>query len=438
MSESNLTKMLPSERAENRMPDAKPLYTHEQALGEAHRCLYCHDAPCVKACPTEIDIPSFIKKIASGNVLGSATTIFSQNILGVSCARVCPVEVLCVGSCVYNEWHREPIQIGKLQRYATETALSSGKPLFVKRAPTGKRVALVGAGPASLACAAYLGLAGVQSVLFEKRALPGGLNTTGVAPYKLHAHESLEEVQWLLSLAQSEVRYGAELGRDLRGKELLEGFDAVFLGLGLGADSSLAIPGLEGPGVEGATAWIERMKNRADFSLDGVKRASVVGGGNTALDVARELLALGVEEVQLVYRRGLEAMSGYAHERDLARMEGLRLQLHKQPTEVLREGGRVVGLRCADTRSKGAPVDLATDLVVLAIGQSKLGALASEFEGVALDAQGRVQVDAGRRTGNARVWAGGDCVNGGAEVVNAAADGREAARSMLKVFGLAG
>jgi glutamate synthase (NADPH/NADH) small chain len=433
------------ERLERELPDAKPLLTPGEARAEAERCLFCHDAPCVTACPTEIDIPLFIKKIASGNVTGSATTIFESNILGYSCARVCPVEVLCVGACVYNDWHRAPIQIGKLQRYATETVLAraakAGKvPLAPKpKSAASKRVALIGGGPASLACAAYLTLEGHHAVIFERGRLPGGLNTTGVAPYKLHSEDALREVDFVASLGV-EIRTGVEIGKGVSVQSLLDEYDAVFIGIGLGADTRLNIPGEEGPSVLGATAFIERLKNDPDFSIAGMKQALVVGGGNTAIDVARELAQLGVPDVAMVYRRGAEHMTGYAHEMSAARLAGVRLIERAQPIAVLRdEAGNVKSLRVALTENgkiiAGTEQDLACDTVVLAIGQSKLRALASELPGVELDNRGCVVVEAGsRRTGNSRVYAGGDCINGGKEVVNAVADGRDAARAMMRVW----
>ncbi len=430
---------LSKDRAESRLPDGKPAYSTAEAIAEATRCLYCYDAPCIKACPTEIDIPTFIKKIATGNVTGSAKTIFEQNLLGSSCSRVCPVEVLCVGKCVYNDWHRPPIQIGKLQRYATETAIASetrtGKKLFTAKAKNGKRVALIGGGPASLACATHLALEGVDAVIYERNALPGGLNTTGVAPYKLHADESLDEVAWLLSHG-AQLKTGVTVGKDVKGADLLKEYDAVFIGIGLGGDTLLNIPGANGVGVEGATIWIERMKNDPKFSLDGVRRAIVVGGGNTAIDVARELAQLGVSDVSMVYRRGAADMSGYKHEMESGRKESVRLVEHAKPLEVIRVDGKVTALRVSDNRDGTDVRDLPCDLIVLAIGQAKLKELVAEFPGVALDESGRVKVDEKTRvTANAKVYAGGDCINGGAEVVNAAADGRDAARAMLRGWG---
>jgi glutamate synthase (NADPH/NADH) small chain len=427
---------LPPERLELALTDKKPLYSDAEAKAEAERCLYCADAPCIKACPTEIDIPTFIKKIASGNVRGSAKTIFDQNILGYSCARVCPVEVLCVGSCVYNGWHRDPIQIGRLQRFATETATTTGsRPLHAPKPSTGKRVALVGAGPASLACAAYHAHEGHAATIFEKRAVAGGLNSTGIAPYKLHAEDALHEVLWVQSLGV-EIKTGIEIGKDITGKSLLDEYDAVFIGVGLGHDSRLGIPGEDGPGVVGATAWIEAMKLTPASAPARLGRVLVIGGGNTAIDVARECALLGAEDVAMVYRRGADAMSGYAHEMEGARKEGVRLIASTIPIAFVRDdAGKLRGLKVMRTEN-GAPIagsehEIPCDLVALAIGQSKLRDLAHELPGVALDARGCIVADpATGATGNPKVWSGGDCINGGKEVVNAVADGRNAARTL--------
>jgi dihydropyrimidine dehydrogenase (NAD+) subunit PreT len=442
----NFLKVLPEERVEKALADKKPRMTAGEAHLEGERCLYCADAPCTRACPTSIDVPGFIKRIASGNVRGSARTIFEQNILGYSCARVCPVEVLCEGACVYTAWMDKPIAIGRLQRFATETVLDDpAVPLLVARASTGKRVACVGAGPASLAFAATLALEGHHATVLEKRALPGGLNATGVAPYKLHAEDALREVAWVQSLGV-ELRTGVEVGRDVTGAQLLAEYDAVFLGLGLGDDTRLSIPGEDGPGVVGATAWIESMKVTAG-ARPRLGRVVVVGGGNTAVDVARECAQLGAEEVTMVYRRGASAMSGYAHEMTAARKEGVRLVLNARPVAVVRDaGGAVQALRVAptaggtatdagpsspDAEAHGSERDLPCHLVALAIGQSRLRAVAQEFPGVALDAHGRVVADATTgATGHPRVFSGGDCVNGGKEVVNAVAEGRNAARHL--------
>src|SRR5262245_1660791 len=288
---------IPVDRLERKLPDLKPMYLDGEAVAEANRCLFCHDAPCIQECPTGIDIPGFIHKIATGNVRGSARTILSANLLGYSCARVCPVEVLCVGACVYNAWGRPPIQIGRLQRYAVEKTFDANATdgLLANAPATGKKVACVGAGPASLAAAGYLSLAGVAVTLFEKRNISGGLNSTGVAPYKMHVDGLQREVEFIRSLGVT-IREGIEVGKNMKAEDLLRDFDAVFLGIGLGNDSMLGVPGEAGPGVVGASAWIERMKLEPGFGLDGIARAVVVGGGNTAIDAARELARLGVPD----------------------------------------------------------------------------------------------------------------------------------------------
>jgi dihydropyrimidine dehydrogenase (NAD+) subunit PreT len=424
---------LPSGRAESALPDKKPPMTEAEARLEAERCLYCADAPCTKACPTSIDVPGFIKRIASGNVRGSARVIFEQNILGASCSRVCPVEVLCEGSCVYEAWQHKPIAIGRLQRFATETATQQAPGLLAGKAAGkgGKRVACVGAGPASLAFAATLALEGHKATVYDKRPLPGGLNTTGVAPYKLHADESLAEVDWVASLGV-EIRCGVEIGKDVAAPQLLAEHDAVFLGLGLGEDSKLGIPGEDGPGVTGATAWIEQMK-LTPGAVAKLGHVVVVGGGNTALDVARECAKLGAEAVMMVYRRGVADMSGYTHELAAAREEGVIFVDQAKPVAILRDAqGKVRGMRVS--KSGGEP-ELPCDLAVVAIGQSKLRTVAQQFPGVALDARGCVVADAQTgATGNPKVFSGGDCVNGGKEVVNAVAEGRNAARHLLATW----
>jgi len=422
---------LPPDRLEQQVADAKPVYLAGEAVAEANRCLYCHDALCVTACPTGIDIPGFIRKISTGNVRGSAKRILSANLLGYSCARVCPVEVLCVGACVYNQWHREPIQIGRLQRYAVETELSNdGRTLFTRAPQAGKKVACVGAGPASLAAAGYLALEGIEVTLFEKRPLPGGLNTTGVAPYKMHAEGALLEVEFIRNLGVT-IRDRVEVGRDVMPADLLRDYDAVFFGPGLGNDSRLGIPGEDGPGVVGATQWIERLKLEPGYRLDGVRRALVIGGGNTAIDAARELKRLGIPEVTLVYRRAETDMSGYRHELDLARKEGVSLAENAVPAEFVRSGGRLTGLKLKDGR------ELPAEFATVAIGQAKLRELVAGFPGVELSSSGTLVADpATGLTGNPKVYTGGDVMTGGELVVTAAQDAKRAARAILKALGV--
>jgi dihydropyrimidine dehydrogenase (NAD+) subunit PreT len=418
---------------ESALPDHKPTLTPGQAAAESNRCLYCHDAPCVTACPTGIDIPGFIRKIATDNLRGSARTILSANLLGYSCARVCPVEVLCAGACVHQHQGEPTIAIGRLQRYAVEAAFERGDAasLLRRKPANGKTVACVGAGPASLACAGYLALEGCTVTVYEKRALPGGLNTTGVAPYKMHVDDSLREVDLIQELGVT-IKTGVEVGRDVTAHGLVADHDAVFFGVGLGADTRLGIPGEDGPGVSGATAWIERLKNEPGFVLGDVRRAVVIGGGNTAIDAARELASLGVPDVVMLYRRGEADMSGYAHELAHAREEGVRLIERAVPKEFVRDaGGALTGVLLADGRSCEA------DLALVAIGQAKAGAEAfAGLDGIARDARGGLAMDAATgRTGHPKVWVGGDAVDGEL-VVTAVQDGKRAARSIALALGL--
>ncbi len=423
-----MPKPVPSERAECAFDDFKGEYTEEQAVVEANRCLFCSDAPCMQACPTHIDVPQFIRKIATGNVKGSARTIFDANILGMSCARVCPVEVLCVGDCVLNTMGVPPIQIGKLQRYSTDRAFEKGWRYFSAGPDSGKKVALVGGGPASLAAAHELRRHGHACTIFEKRDYLGGLNTTGVAPYKMRADRSTEEVGWILEIGGINIETG-EVGKKPTVQELEEKFDAVFVGAGLGADSPMKVPGEELPGVHGAVATIERIKLEKP-SLSGVKNALVIGGGNTAIDCVRELMGLGVPTVTMVYRGKEEKMSGYRHEWVVARQNGARGQFQALPVAFEGNGkverAKLIKLDDAKKPIAGTEFTVDADLVLVAIGQSTLGAMLSGLEGIELD-RGRVKVDEHGRTGRAGWYAGGDCANGGKEVVNAAAEGKAAA-----------
>ncbi|MFT3711328.1 MAG: FAD-dependent oxidoreductase [Archangium sp.] len=432
--------VLPSGRLEQRFKESKPAYSRAEAVTEANRCLYCVDAPCIKACPTGIDIPTFIHKISTENITGAARTILSENILGASCARVCPVEVLCAGACVYNAWGREPIAIGRLQRFATETTLQS-KPLSTlmpaKKPSTGKKIAIIGAGPASIAAAGLLALEGHQACIFEKKNIPGGLNTLGIAPYKQSGDQALEEIGWVFGLGDVQLMTGVEVvagngGQDQVGAaSLLKDFDAVFLGLGLGADSKLGVPHEDGAGVWGAVDLIEKIKADPALTVAGVKRALVIGGGNTAIDIAHELKLLGIADVAMVYRRTEADMSGYVHELAYARKHGVRLIENGVVAEFIRDGAKkLTGVKLTSGEV------ISTELVALAIGQATATGVAKAFPGVELDKKGRVVVDTKTgRTGNAKVWSGGDCVNGGKEVVNAVQEAKLAVRDIIRSLG---
>jgi len=413
-----------------RFTDLHPALDGVAAVTEAHRCLYCFDAPCMGACPTHIDVPKFIKKIATGNLEGSARTILEANILGASCSRACPVEVLCEGSCVMHRYNKQPIAIGRLQRFAMDALHASGAGLpFTAGDATGKKVALVGGGPASLACAAELRRRGVGAVIFDARALPGGLNTYGVAEYKLPLAESLREIE---KLAELGVEFVFDTMVDAaRLAEIEAEFDAVFLGVGLGAIHRLGIAGEELPGLTNALDFIAGYKSGEITSVAG--RVAVIGAGNTAIDAAIAAVRLGAEEVYLVYRRGQKDMSAFSFEYEHAQQEGVRFHWYKAVTAI--EGGeRVEGIRVTHLQvtedgslvpEEGKSFSVQVGLVVLAIGQgTHTGFLR---EGAVKLERGRVVIDrASGQTSNAKYFAGGDCTNGGREVVDAVADGKRA------------
>lgn len=409
------------------------------AFVEATRCLYCFDAPCTTACPTHIDVPRFIKKIATGNLEGSAKTILDANILGASCARACPVEVLCEGACVLHRYNKQPIQIGRLQRFAMDALHNSGAPLPFNPGPdTGQHVALIGAGPASLACAAELRRRGIRATLYDARPLPGGLNTYGIAEYKLTADESLREIDLL---AQLGVEFRFNITIDAASLEQLEGtHDAIFLGVGLGAIHKLGITGEALPGVVDALDFIAGYKTGSLAHLSGA--VAVIGAGNTAIDAAIAAVRLGAHTVHMVYRRGPEQMSAFAFEYEHARQEGVRFLWHVQPVRLLGdqhvEALELCSLQASEDGSlipePGATTTLPVDTVVLAIGQATHTVFLTSQIGlspkVTLD-RGRILVDRGTgQTSHPKYFAGGDCTNGGREVVDAVADGKRAGIAM--------
>jgi glutamate synthase (NADPH/NADH) small chain len=424
----------------SRFGDLHPPFEKTAAVTEANRCLYCFDAPCTTACPTHIDVPKFIKKIASGNLEGSARTILDANILGASCSRACPVEVLCEGACVMHRYNKQPIEIGRLQRFAMDAFHASGDPLpFSAGKDTGKKVALIGGGPASLACAAELRRRGVQAEIFDARPLPGGLNTYGIAEYKLPLAESLREIDMLSQLG---VTFHFKTTVDAKKLEQMEKeFDAVFLGVGLGAIHSLGIAGEEREGVTNALDFIAGYKSGAITKVPA--KVAVIGAGNTAIDAANAAVRLGAAEVHMVYRRGPEQMSAFAFEYEHAKQEGVRFLWHVSPVGLVGEA-RVEALELArlDVDEEGALLPrpdenfaLGTDLVILAIGQ---GTHTEFLEGGSVKLErGRIVVDrATGRTSNPKIYAGGDCTNGGREVVDAVADGKRAGFAMAKALGM--
>lgn len=417
--------------------DSHPPLTRHQALIESERCYYCFDAPCIRACPTGIDVPSFIHRIAQENNRGAARAILEANPLGGMCARVCPTEVLCEEACVRNTNEDKPVEIGLLQRYATDAYFADpGAPLFQRAASTGRRVAVVGAGPAGLACAHGLAMRGHDVVIFEARPKLGGLNEYGLASYKTTNGFAQQEVDWLLSIGGIEVRCGQALGRDITLDGLLASHDAVFLGMGLRAVNALGVPEPELEGVQNAVDFIAGLRQAQDLSTVAVgSRVVVIGGGMTAVDAAVQARKLGAPEVTIVYRRGAEAMSASIVEQEWAQTNGVKIRHWAAPKEVVCESGRVSGVRFAVTQLRdgrlvenGAGFVLQADMVLKAIGQTYIATDAGEA--IALE-NGRIAVDEHGRTDVARVWAGGDCIVGGRDLtVEAVEHGKVAALSM--------
>jgi glutamate synthase (NADPH/NADH) small chain len=416
--------------------------TQSEALAEANRCLMCWDAPCTRACPTHIDVPRFIKQISTDDVLGSARTILSANMLGASCARVCPTEVLCEGACVLHDLHERPIEIGRLQGHATDPVVFGNDQIFQAGADTGFRVAIVGAGPAGLSCAAELRRSGHGAVVFDAGDQPGGLNTHGVADYKMAPATALAEVDWVLSHG-IELRSRVRVGVDVSVESLLDEYDAVFIGTGLARSAPLGIPGEDLAGVAPALDFIAELKSRSrpEMSLAG-QRVAVIGAGNTAIDAATQSARLGADKVYLVFRRARPHMRAYDHEVALALADGVELVPQAVPVRV--QGAEAVeGLTCRRTELgepgpdgrpsvtvlEGTDFDLDVTRVFRATGQVAYRDFFADVPDVDLEA-GKVIVDERFHTGNARIWAGGDCINGGKEVVNAVEHGKQAARDI--------
>ncbi|WP_298679875.1 NAD(P)-dependent oxidoreductase [uncultured Lentibacter sp.] len=406
-----------------------PLSDHE-ALVASDRCYFCHDAPCVTACPTSIDIPLFIRQIATGTPEASAKTIFEQNILGGMCARVCPTETLCEQVCVREVAEGKPVEIGRLQRYATDRLMAAGTHPFERAAPTGKTVGIVGAGPAGLACAHKLAVLGYDVTIYEARRKGGGLNEFGIAAYKSVDDFAQKELEWLLSVGGITIEYGKTVGEDISLVSLREDFDAVFFGMGLAGVNALSCEGEELDSVINAVDFISDIRQAADLSQLAVGRhVVVIGGGMTAVDVAVQSKLLGAQDVALVYRRDKDSMSASLFEQDLATSKGVRIIYNAQPVRVLSEGP-ALSVEFAYTETNGGKLTktgetfrLDADQVFKAIGQSLTGAP----EALTLQG-GKIKVDENGRTNVPKVWAGGDCATGGDDLtVTAVAEGRDAA-----------
>ncbi len=421
--------------------DLHPPLTPRQAMIESQRCLYCFDAPCVEACPSDIDIPSFIRQIGENNINGAAQTILEANILGGSCARVCPTEILCERSCVRNhDAECQPVLIGLLQRHATDHMQFDNHP-FKRGATTGHHIAVVGAGPAGLSCAHRLAMLGNQVTIFEAEQKPGGLNEYGIARYKMTDDFARKEVAFLMEIGGIDIQYGQRLGDNLDLATLHHRYDSVFLGLGLGASRAMGLTGEDAPGLMPAVDYIKPLRQTDDLgSLAVARRCIVIGAGNTAIDMATQMARLGATEVTLVYRRGVEAMSATDHEQEIAKANGVRMVTWAQPDEILRdEQGHVAGMRFARTAEQagrlvptGDTFEIAADAIFKAIGQGFDGTSLSDATANELAREGeRIQVDAFFRTSLPNVYAGGDCVNPGQDLtVQAVQHGKLAAHAI--------
>ena len=407
--------------------DAHPPLSDSQARIEADRCYYCYDAPCIEACPTGIDIPSFIAKIADGNLRGSAETILSANIFGGACARVCPTEILCEQACVRTAQESKPVTIGLLQRHATDFLMHRGLHPFARAPETGRHVAVVGAGPAGLSCAHRLAMLGHRVTVYEARPKAGGLNEYGVAAYKLAGDFAQDELDFILRIGGITILHDRRLSRDVTLASLRATHDAVFLGLGHQAVRVLSLSPEPLAGVMDAVGFIEGLRQTAKPDVAVGTRVVVVGGGNTAIDAAIQAKRLGASEVTIAYRWGAEHMSATGFEQDWARRSGIRIRTWCTPKALLGEGGAVSAILFED--GGDGPLVEPADMVLLAVGQMLDAtplqeALAPEI------AQGRIVVDAHGRTSLPMVYAGGDCTPGTDLTVGAVQDGKVAALSI--------
>ncbi|MDR3517709.1 MAG: NAD(P)-dependent oxidoreductase [Azospirillaceae bacterium] len=431
------TNRLPHEDYQANFGDCHPALTRHEARVEASRCYYCYDAPCVEACPTGIDVPGFIRRIATGNLHGAAVTILDANIMGGMCSRVCPTEILCEQRCVRTQADQHPVAIGALQRHATDALLARGEQPFRRAPDSGRRVAVVGAGPAGLSCAHRLARLGHQVTLIEARAKPGGLNEYGIAAYKTVDDFAQREVAFILGIGSIELVTGKALGQDVSLTDLRQSHDAVFLGLGHNAVRALGVDGENLPGVRNATDFIAQLRqadDKAQFPIG--RRVVVIGGGNTAVDAAVQARRLGADEVTIAYRRGKAQMSATGDEQDWAQTNGVALRLHARPRRILGDARGVQAVEFEDTREAGAAFTIAADMVLKAIGQYFLPTPlqgSRDLEPLEID-RDRIVVDADRQTSLPGVFAGGDCITGVDLTVTAVEDGKIAALAIDRLL----
>lgn len=438
---------LTTEQYEQNFSDIHPPFENKSAaLVEANRCLFCYDAPCTKSCPTGINVPKFIKQITTDNIRGSAHTIFLSNIFGGGCSRVCPVEKLCEGACVFNLLEEEPIPIARLQRYATDKAVEEKWQLFERKPSIGKKVAVVGAGPAGLSCAHVLSRQGIDVTVFEKESKGGGLMTYGIAAYKVTPQFCADEVDFITSLGGIDIKYDHELGRNITLKQLKKEYDAVFLGIGVGLANQLNIPGEDLEGVVDAISFIYDLRSSSYSSVPVGDKVAVIGMGMTAIDAATQAKRLGAKEVTLVYRRTQEEKPCTEVELDIAKLDGCEIIWLAAPKEA-KGNGKVEQLVCSkmtlgepDASGRRSPVDtgetftLDVDMVIKAAGQKPFTALVEEYD--LENSKGKILLKEDFTTNIKGVFAGGDCVNGGKEVVDAVQAGKDGAKAIMIYLGL--
>jgi dihydropyrimidine dehydrogenase (NAD+) subunit PreT len=433
---------LTAEQYEHNFFDIHPPFENKTAAQvEANRCLFCYDAPCTKSCPTGIDVPKFIKQICTDNVKGSAHTIFTSNIMGAGCSKVCPVEKLCEGSCVFNLIDEPPIPIAKLQRYSTEQAMEKKWQLFERKSSTGKKVAVIGAGPAGLSCAHVLSREGIDVTIYEKESKGGGLMTYGIAAYKVTPQFCEDEVDYILSLGGITVKYNQELGENISMEQLLKDYDAVYLAIGVGLARQLEIPGEELEGVEDAIKFIYNLRNNNYDKIAVGDHVAVIGMGMTAIDAATQAKRLGAKEVTMLYRRTENEKPCTQAELDIAMLDGCSITWLASPKEIKGENEKVTELICSkmklgepDASGRRSPVDtgetfsLPVDMVIKAAGQMPFENLVRQT-GLENN-HGKINIS-NCATNIKAVFAGGDCVNGGKEVVDAVQAGKDGAKAIL-------
>jgi len=435
-------RLTPAQYQENFSDIHPPFDNKEAALVEANRCLFCYDAPCTKSCPTSINIPKFIKQITTDNIKGSAHTIFQSNIFGGGCSKVCPVEKLCEGSCVYNLMHEPPIPIARLQRYATEPAISAQWKLFERKPSNGLKVAVVGAGPAGLSCAHVLSRQGIDVTVYEKESKGGGLMTYGIAAYKVTPQFCADEVDFITSLGGIEIKYNQALGKEITLQQLQQEYDAVYLAIGVGLANKLNIPGEELDGVADAISFIYHLRTNEYNTIPVGDKVAVIGMGMTAIDAATQAKRLGAKEVTMVYRRTEAQKNCTQHELDIALLDGCNMLWLAAPKEILGNNGKVTALVCdvmklgePDASGKPAPeptgetITLEVDMVIKATGQNPFTDLVASMN--LQHNRGKIMVNNTSVTNVNGVFAGGDCVNGGKEVVDAVQAGKDGAEAIL-------